>query len=75
MSIINRTNSIDQLAANAMAMASTDSALAGHDDGLCHDHHWARDAAAARQAFPRVADVSCVGTPSSTVHDDIHYAS
>ena len=78
MSIISRTASVDMLTTSAMSMPSSVIAAAdhaGHDDGLCHDHHWARDVAAERRSFPRVADAARIATPSSTLHDDIHYAS
>ena len=75
MSIINRSASIDMLATSAMSVQMTGSGAAEHDDGLCHDHHWARDMAAERRAYPRVADAALVSTPSSAMHDDVHYAS
>ncbi len=70
MSSINHSSSADMLTTTAMVAFVTPE----HDDGLCHDHHWARDLAAERRAYPRVADAARVTTPSSTMHDDIHYA-
>jgi hypothetical protein len=51
----------------------------GHDDGLVHNHGWAnarQDSArtAPRQPCITVADAGSVRTPSSALHDDIHYA-
>lgn len=70
MSSINHSSSVDMLTTSAMMAIVT----TNHDDGLCHDHHWARDMAAERRAYPRVADTALIGTPSCTMHDDIHYA-
>ena len=70
MSSINHSSSVDMLTTSAMAAFVTQH----HDDGLCHDHHWARDPAAERRAYPRVAQPALLSTPSSTLHDDIHYA-
>ena len=70
MSSINHSSSGDMLTTSAMVAFVTP----GHDDGLCHEHRWARDAAAARRAYPLVANPAAVRTPSSTMHDDIHYA-
>ena len=40
------------------------------DDGLVHDHAWARDAGPARAAaFPK-ADVRHAQTPSTVFHDE-----
>ena len=70
MSSIKQSSSTDMLSTSAMVAFVTP----GHDDGLCHDHHWARDLAAERRAYPRVASPALMSTPSSTMHDDIHYA-
>ncbi len=71
MSSIKHSSSTDMLSTSAMVAFVTP----GHDDGLCHDHHWARDLATERRAYPRVANPALISTPSSTTHDDIHYAS
>ena len=43
------------------------------DDGLIHSHNWAmlEPTPTADANHPRVADASKIGTPSSTVHDDL----
>ncbi len=75
MSIIDRTASLEMLTSRALSVPAATFVAADHDDGLCHDHHWARDVAAERRAYPRVSDAARVATPSSATHDDIHYAS
>ncbi len=70
MSSIKHSSSIDMLSTPAMVAFVTPD----HDQGLCHDHHWARDPAAERRAHPRVANPALISTPSSATHDDIHYA-
>ncbi|RYY10686.1 MAG: hypothetical protein EON55_15830 [Alphaproteobacteria bacterium] len=70
MSSIKHSSSTDMLSTTAMVAFLT----SDHDEGLCHDHHWARDPAAERRAYPRVANPALISTPSSTTHDDIHYA-
>ena len=49
-----------------------------YDDGLVHNHDWANDR---REEGPvglrpgrLVADAASVRTPSSAVHDDLHYS-
>ena len=70
MSSISIASSTDMMTTSAMmAFVASD-----HDDGLCHDHGWARDMAAERRSYPRVANPPLVGTPSSAMQDDIHYA-
>lgn len=71
MSVINRSASIDILTTSAMSMPG---AACEHDDGLCHDHHWARESTVERRLYPRVADAAGISTPSSVMHDDVHYA-
>ncbi|MDP9097305.1 MAG: hypothetical protein M3N26_12260 [Pseudomonadota bacterium] len=71
MSRINHSSSAEILSTSAAVALMT----SGHDEGLCHDHHWARDEAAERRSYPRVAHPASISTPSSAVHDDIHYAS
>jgi hypothetical protein len=44
-----------------------------HDHGLEHAHHWAREGSAGRLVGPVASDTSSWPTPSSTVHDDVHY--
>lgn len=71
MSSIKHSSSTEMLSTSVMVAFVTPD----HDDGLCHDHHWARDPAADRHAYPRVANPALISTPSSAMHDDIHYAS
>ena len=75
MSIINRSASIDVLPTSTMSIETAGFGAAEHDDGLCHEHNWARDMAIERPAYPRVANAALVSTPSSATHDDTHYAS
>ncbi len=70
MASINHPSSSDMLTTTAMAALVTPD----HDAGLCHDHHWARDPAAERRAYPVVANPALISTPSSATHDDAHYA-
>lgn len=70
MSSIKHSSSTDMLSTSAMVAFVTPD----HDQGLCHHHHWARDLPAERRAYPRVADPALTSTPSSAMHDDIHYA-
>ncbi len=45
-----------------------------YDDGLQHPHHWAIGHANAGRHNPIVARPAAVPTPSSVIHDDLHYA-
>ena len=50
-----------------------------YDDGLEHNHHWAResrpgDDLSERRCGPTVPHAASVPTPSSALHDDAHYA-
>ncbi|UPG72754.1 hypothetical protein MVG78_00690 [Roseomonas gilardii subsp. gilardii] len=50
----------------------------GYDDGLVHNHDWANERRENGPVGMRperlVADTSSVPTPSSAVHDDLHYS-
>jgi hypothetical protein len=44
-----------------------------HDHGLEHPHHWARESSVGGRMGPVAANTAAWPTPSSTVHDDVHY--
>lgn len=76
MSVIERSFPYDtNQTSSVLSAASRQSVSENHDDGLAHHHHWARDRMAGDQGLhPVVADAARVPTPSSALHDDIHYA-
>ena len=73
-----RTASPQQTRQNTPA-ASQDPSAEQHDDGLVHGHSWAyaqgeKDGPVGLRQGATVADASSIRTPSSAVHDDLHYS-
>ena len=59
--------------------ASQDPSAEQHDDGLVHGHSWAyaqgeKEGPVGLRQGATVADASSIRTPSSAVHDDLHYS-
>lgn len=55
-----------------LAPAMSSAWYAGHDDGLEHCHHWAKDCATTGGSHPVVADARSIPTPSCVLHDDAY---